>query len=225
MKRNLTLRQTSRIMEQNPNKGSQKVILSKWLTTLAIASMNESLLPLKPSKVPNWDVPIIMAAALVNPDITGMLTNSTRNPKWSSPIRNITQPVRKHKSTWEAKRFVHFDNGKLLSSFLFQNFIFSLKNSSMPLFHSIKSIVNFQNFLIMKKLINFNPSFLKIPRIGFVHFLERNVQLEHGDSWKSYGKVALTAISSPSLITCCCDSKAIIAVGPTVISLQLPNTK
>lgn len=104
-KNNLTLRQTSKIIEQTPNIGSQKVISFTWLTTLVTASIKESLLPLKPSNVPNWDVPIIIAAALVNPEITGMLTNCTRNPKRNNPINVITQPVRKHRSTWESKRF------------------------------------------------------------------------------------------------------------------------
>ena len=86
-----------------------------WSTTLATASTNESLLPFRPSNVPSWDVPIMRAAALVNPEITGMLTNSTRNPRCSSPMNVITQPVRKQRSTWESKA---------IYIFVFQNFFF-----------------------------------------------------------------------------------------------------
>ena len=101
LKGKLTLRQTSTIIEQTPNSVSQCVISLTWSTTLIIASIKESLLPLRPRSVPNWDVAIIIAAALLNPEITGMLTNSKRNPKWSSPISRITQPDMKHMNTWK----------------------------------------------------------------------------------------------------------------------------
>jgi len=48
---------------------------------------------LRPSRVASWLAPITNAAALVNPERTGVLRKFTRNPTRATPITTCTTPT------------------------------------------------------------------------------------------------------------------------------------
>ena len=68
-------------MQLKPIIESQSLVSSICSNTAAQVSTKPSALNLRPSKDFTWDVPIVTAAAVVNPAITGAAINSIRNPK------------------------------------------------------------------------------------------------------------------------------------------------
>lgn len=74
-------------------------ILVRWmlLTNSRQISMKLSPCIFKPNKLLIWLQAIIRLAADVNPDTTGMETNSTRNPSRRIPRTIVTLPDKKHR--------------------------------------------------------------------------------------------------------------------------------
>ncbi len=68
-------------MQLKPIMESQSLVSSICSNTAAQVSTKPSALNFRPSKDFTWDVPIVTAAAVVNPAITGAAINSIRNPK------------------------------------------------------------------------------------------------------------------------------------------------
>lgn len=117
-----TFKRTSIIIEVMPRTESQSLIFKKFLKNFCIASIKESLRPLMPKSVLNCDDAIVMAAALVKPNITGMLMKSIKKPKCNTPIAVIRHPLRKHSRTyWKFKNSLLHEFPKILKSKLWFN--------------------------------------------------------------------------------------------------------
>lgn len=87
------------MIQLTPSTVSHNFILLICLTTLRIESKKVSVLPSIPKSVCSCDAAIIIAAAFVKPQITGILTKSSIKPTWRIPIAVIIEPERKHRRT------------------------------------------------------------------------------------------------------------------------------
>ena len=69
------------MMQLKPITASHRLVSPICSNTAAQVLTKPSASNFSPSKDFTWDVPIVKAAAVVNPAITGAAINSTRNPK------------------------------------------------------------------------------------------------------------------------------------------------
>lgn len=86
-------------MQQQDRTRSGILVRPMLLPNSLQISMKLSPRIFKPSKLLIWLQAIIRLAAEVNPDITGMETNSTKNPRRSIPRAIVMHPDKKHRRT------------------------------------------------------------------------------------------------------------------------------
>lgn len=71
----------------------------KFLKKFAQAERNIDPDPGNPSKFLIWPLAIVIAAAVVKPDITGVEINCTKNPRFKSPSTRVNIPYKNVRRT------------------------------------------------------------------------------------------------------------------------------